>query len=67
MNSPIDYINRNPLKKIKKNVYIEGRRTSMSFEDYIWEQLERLGHEENMTVDEICTEIERARPNNRII
>ena len=62
MSKKIDYTNRNPLRKIKKNIYIKGRRTSMSFEDYVWEQLEHLGHQENMTVDEICTEIELRRP-----
>lgn len=63
-NSTVDYVNGNPLKKIKKNVYIDGRRTSMSFEGYIWEQLERLGHEENLTVDQLCSEIERSRPDH---
>jgi predicted DNA-binding ribbon-helix-helix protein len=62
MNTQINITNGNPLKKIKRNIYIQGRRTSMSFERYIWEQLDRLSREENMTVDQVFSEIESIRP-----
>lgn len=58
------YTSNNPLKKLKKNVYIDGRRTSISFESYIWEQLERLSHEESLTVDQLFSTIEASRPDD---
>ena len=64
MASDQSYTSHNPMKKLKKNVYIDGRRTSMSFESYIWEQLERLGHEESLTVDELFSTIEASRPDD---
>ena len=58
------YLSSNPMKKLKKNIYIDGRRTSISFEGYIWEQLERLGHEERLTSDELFSTIEASRPDD---
>lgn len=67
MKNPLNLIVDNPVKKVKKNIYIDGRRTSISLEGYVWEQLERLGHEENITVDDIFTEIEHSRPSTMTV
>lgn len=64
IDSNIKAKNPNPFKKEKKNIRIQGRRTSMSFEAYIWEQLDRLVKEEGIDLDEICSEIDKNRPKN---
>ncbi|XDZ65441.1 ribbon-helix-helix domain-containing protein [Alphaproteobacteria bacterium LSUCC0684] len=46
-----------PLKREKRNVYIGGRRTTLSFEIYVWEALEELSRYESQSVDAICSEI----------
>ena len=46
-----------PLRREKRNVYIGGRRTTLSFEHYVWESLDALGRYESQTIDEICSEI----------
>lgn len=46
-----------PLKREKRNVYIGGRRTTLSFECYVWEALDELGRYESQTVDAICSAI----------
>lgn len=47
----------NPLKRTKRNVYINGKRTSISMESYIWDEIDQISANENMTVDELCTKI----------
>ncbi len=64
MTTERSYINQSPLIKVKKNVYLDGRRTSIYLESYIWEQLERLSREESLTMDELCTAIETSRPDH---
>jgi predicted DNA-binding ribbon-helix-helix protein len=46
-----------PLRREKRNVYIGDRRTTLSFECYVWEALEELGRYESQSVDEICSQI----------
>jgi predicted DNA-binding ribbon-helix-helix protein len=46
-----------PLLREKRNVYIGNRRTTLSFEWYVWEALEELGRYESQSVDEICSQI----------
>ena len=36
----------------------------MSFEEYVWENIDRIAREENMSVDEICSKVEGLRPKN---
>ncbi len=57
-------INQSPLIKVKKNVYLGGRRTSIHLESYVWEQLDRLSREASLTMDELCTAIEISRPDH---
>ena len=53
---------KNPLARMKRNVYIGQNRTSLSFEKYVWENIDRIAREENLTVDEICSKIDGLRP-----
>jgi len=46
-----------PLKREKRNVYIGNRRTTLSFEYYVWEALEETSRYESQSIDMICSEI----------
>ncbi len=51
-----------PLARFKRNIYIGQNRTSLSFEKYVWDNIDKIAREENLTVDEICSRIEGVRP-----
>ena len=53
--------NKNPLRREKRNVYINGKRTSLSIETYIWAELDRISVEENLTIDDLCSKIDECR------
>lgn len=45
------------LKKEKRNIYLGSKRTTLSFEVYVWQALNQISNDEGKSVDEICTEI----------
>ena len=45
-----------------RNVRIDGRRTSVRLEDAEWEALAEICAAESMTMRQICTEVDRKRP-----
>ena len=49
---------KGPLMREKRNVYIGKNRTSLSFEIYVWENIDRIAREENLSVDDICSKVE---------
>ena len=56
-----NHINKDPLIREKRNIYIGRNRTSLSFEQYVWENIDRIAREENISVDDICSKIEALR------
>ena len=51
----------NPMHREKRNVYINGKRTSLSIEAYIWAEIDQLSARENITIDEFCSKIDEYR------
>ena len=51
----------NPMHREKRNVYINGKRTSLSIEAYIWAKIDHLSASENITIDEFCSKIDEYR------
>ncbi len=62
-NNPIDddAASHNPMHREKRNVYINGKRTSLSIEAYIWAEIDQLSARENITIDEFCSKIDEYR------
>ena len=62
-NNPIgdDAASHNPMHREKRNVYIHGKRTSLSIEAYIWAEIDQLSAHENITIDEFCSKIDEYR------
>ena len=58
---------KDPLLREKRNVYIGRNRTSLSFESYVWDNIDRIAREENISVDDICSKIEGLRGENRTL
>ena len=46
-----------PVTKIKRNVTIDTRRTTLMLEQEIWNILDELAREEGLTIDELCQKI----------
>lgn len=46
---------------IRKNVTIQGHRTSMSLEKAIWSGLEEICEREDVTFNQLCSLIDRSR------
>ena len=46
-----------------KNVFVNGRRTSMRFDQKAWEILSDICQRENMTIHQLCSEIDIQRKN----
>ena len=51
---------RDPQVRVKRNVVINGARTTVNLEQLFWEAVDQLASEEGVTVDEICAQIARA-------
>ena len=51
----------NPLMREKRNIYIGRNRTSLSFETYVWENIDRIAKDEGLSVDDICSKIDEFR------
>lgn len=47
---------------VSRNVVIAGRRTSLRLEQAIWDALEEIAVREGLSVNEVCTRVDRARP-----
>ncbi|MCR9176553.1 MAG: ribbon-helix-helix domain-containing protein [Alphaproteobacteria bacterium] len=45
----------------RKNVMLGNRRTSVSLEDQVWDGLTEVCRREEISVDELCTKVERLR------
>ena len=56
-----DTASHNPMHREKRNVYINGKRTSLSIEAYIWSEIDQLSARENITIDEFCSKIDEYR------
>ena len=52
----------NRMKRLKRNVYINDKRTSLSIHSYLWEDVERAAREEGLTIDEVCELISDNKP-----
>ena len=59
-----DQKNKDLLQRKKRNIYIGRNRTSLSFEQYVWDNIDRIAREENISVDDICSKIEEVRNDN---
>lgn len=44
-----------------RNVKVSGRRTSLRMEPYIWDSLKEICEREGLTLNQICTEVDRRR------
>lgn len=47
----------NPIERKKRNLYINGKQTSLSLETYLWQALDHIALQEGMTIDDICSKI----------
>ena len=45
----------------RKNVMLGDRRTSVSLEDQVWDGLTDVCRREEISIDELCTKVERLR------
>ena len=45
-----DAVSHNPMHREKRNVYINGKRTSLSIEAYIWAEIDHLSASESITI-----------------
>lgn len=50
-----------PPALICRNVTVSGRRTSLRMEPLLWDSLRDICDRENMTLNQLCTEIDRRR------
>ncbi|WP_448203978.1 ribbon-helix-helix domain-containing protein [Azospirillum sp. sgz302134] len=44
-----------------RNVKVSGRRTSLRMEPYIWDSLKEICEREDLSLNDICTEVDRRR------
>ncbi|MBP2313356.1 ribbon-helix-helix domain-containing protein [Azospirillum soli] len=44
-----------------RNVKVSGRRTSLRMEPYIWDSLKEICEREELSLNQICTEIDQRR------
>lgn len=49
--------------RICRNVKVSGRRTSLSLEPYFWQSLEEVCRREGLTINTLCTLIDKRRGN----
>ena len=53
--------NRNNGHRLRRNVTIDGRRTSISLEGHVWEGLIDICRREAIGIDTLCTAVDRHR------
>lgn len=46
---------------ICRNVTVRGRRTSLRMEPYMWDSLKDICEREKLTLNQLCTEVDRRR------
>ena len=46
---------------IKRSVYINGHKTSISLEDAFWNSLQEIAHQRNETVSQLVAKIDKKR------
>ncbi|MBL6781418.1 MAG: ribbon-helix-helix domain-containing protein [Alphaproteobacteria bacterium] len=61
-----DYV-VNPITKIKRNVKIDQRRTTLMLEQEIWTILDELAREEGLTLDQLCNKIHHSHDGSESI
>ncbi len=61
MNFPTDPGMPGDQAPIRRNVYVAGRRTSVSMEPVMWDSLKEIGEREGMTANQLCTLIDAKR------
>lgn len=44
-----------------RNVKVSGRRTSLRMEPYIWDSLKEICDRENLSLNDVCTQIDQRR------
>ena len=44
---------------VNRNIYVNGHRTSIRLEPEFWSAFADIAKRENITIDELCTEIDR--------
>lgn len=49
------------LKAIRRNVYVAGRRTSVSMEPVMWDSLTEIGRREGLTLNQLCSLVDKRR------
>lgn len=49
------------LKAIRRNVYVAGRRTSVSMEPVMWDSLQEIGRREALTRNQLCSLVDKRR------
>ena len=47
--------------RLRKNVFVGPRRTSVSLEIQVWDALDDVCYREEVTIDEICSDLNRRR------
>ncbi len=60
MESIIDSLPRQSANK-KRSVVVAGHRTSVSLENVFWDHLRKMARDRRISVNELVTEIDRAR------
>jgi predicted DNA-binding ribbon-helix-helix protein len=53
--------NDKPGNRLRRNVTLGDRRTSVSLEDQVWEGLTEICRREAIGIDALCTEVDRRR------
>ena len=50
-----------PHHREKRNIQLDGRRTTIVLEPYMWESVDDLLHREQIDINQLCRTIDRAR------
>ena len=48
-------------RRLKRNVRIGDRRTTIVLEAYVWESIDSMLHREGVSIDEFCNRVEATR------
>lgn len=46
---------------VKRNIWVDGRRTSIRLEHELWEALTRVAFRDGLSVNDLCTKIDERR------
>ena len=51
-------------RRLKRNVRVGGRRTTIVLEAYVWDSIDSMLDKEAVSLDEFCAHVDRARRNS---